>query len=177
MPRRLEDLARLSARELGRVFHDGTLPDVQELLGWEYRGYNQPFITQVLGFRKFKKGFYERDGACWGYNVPVVQNGLEGAWKCRPSDDAPKRFGFYSVRSLEPGSTAGKESGCLLLDYSDGSNGFFEGSFLRDYVRRVDGDDDLLLGKAYSSVARAQLFPTFFIIERDRRAPDTAMPR
>lgn len=177
MPRHLEDLASLTPRELADVFRGGTAPDVASLVGWEYRGYNQPFITQVLGFRKFKKGFYERDGRVRGYNVPVVQNGLDGRWICRPSDDAPKRFGFYSVTTVGAAGADTKESECLLLDYADGGNGFFEGSFLKDYVRRVDDGDDLLLGKAYSSVGRAQLMPTFFVIERDRRAPATPIDR
>ncbi len=171
MKRRLEDLAKLSVSELEQVFRAGTQPDREKLVGWEFRGFNKPLITKIAGFQKFKKGFYKKGDGYWGYNIPIVQGPLEREWTCRPSDDDPKRFGFYSVKLTQDLAQA-KESDAILLDYADGKNGLFEGSFLRDYVKQVDADnEDLLLGKAYSSVAGAQIMPTFFIIDRDREAP------
>lgn len=171
MARHLEDLAALSVSELEDVFQKGTKPDPEKLVGWEFRGFNKPFITKVAGFQKFKKGFYRKNDEPWGYNIPVEQGGLERPWTCRPSDTDPKRFGFYKIKDSSSVDKA-KESDSVLLDYADGGNGLFEGSFLRDYVKQVDPDnEDLYLGKAYTEIAGAQVFPTFFIIERDREAP------
>ena len=171
MKRTLEDLAKLSNKELSRLFDAGTTPDTDKLVGWELRGFNKPLVTKLGGFQKFKKGFYLKSGEVWGYNIPVVQGKVTEPWKCLPEDDAPKRFGFYRVRRAESGD---KEPGALLLDYSEGHNRLWEGSFLRDYLRQVDANnDDLYLGKAYSALAGAQIAPTFFIVERHRPAPRT----
>lgn len=169
--RHLEDLARLSTNDVARLFDDGVLPDPDGLVGWEFRGYNLPFFTRLAGFQKFKKGFYRKNGAVWGYNIPVLQGELAAPWRCQPSDDEPKRFGFYSVRVVR-GDPSAKVQQALLLDYGDGKNRLFEGSFLRDYVRQVDADNpDLLLGKAYVALGASQVLPSYFIIERDRPAP------
>ena len=159
----------MSTKALGRVFAAGSTPDTHNLVGWELRGFNKPLLTRLGGFQKFKKGFFLKGDQVWGYNISVVQGPLESRWSCLPSDDSPKRFGFYSVRLAAP---ADKEPGAILLDYSDGDNRLWEGSFLRDYVKQVDPDNpSLYLGKAYSALGSAELMPTYFIIERDREAP------
>ncbi len=171
MKRSLEDLVKLSNKELTELFARGTTPNTDELVGWELRGFNKPFITKLGGFQKFRKGFFLVGEEVWGYNIPVVQGDVSEPWKSLPSDDAPKRFGFYRVR---PAGAGDKEPGSLLLDYSQGDNHLWEGSFLRDYVKQVDADNpDLYLGKAYSSLLGAQIAPTIFIIERNRPGPRT----
>ena len=62
MKRTLEDLAKLSNKELSRLFDAGTTPDTDKLVGWELRGFNKPFVTKLGGFQKFKKGFYLKSG-------------------------------------------------------------------------------------------------------------------
>ena len=178
MARHLEDLAAMSVDELEAVFARGTVPDTDRLVGYEFRGFNKPFFTKIAGFQKFRKGFYKKGEETWGYNINVVQGSLDKPWSCKPSDDDPKRFGFYAVKPIADDDAAAKETGAILLDYSEGKNGLFEGSFLRDYVKQVDPDnEDLYLGKAYSSFGGRQMMPTFFIIERDRPAPDTPIDR
>ncbi len=167
MSRTLEDLARLSKRELAALFDAGSPVDPESLTDWEFRGYNQPLFTKIAGFQKFRKGFYEHEGAHWGYNINVLQGPLARPWTSKPSDDAPRRFGFFSITPAET-----LEPGALLFNYGDGKNRLLEGSFLRDYVRQVERDNpDLLLGKAYSAVGSARLMPSYFTIQRDRRAP------
>ncbi|MEB2311243.1 MAG: hypothetical protein OZ921_01625 [Sorangiineae bacterium] len=168
----LEELARVPKSELTALYDAGTQPEPASLVDWEFRGYNRPFLTRVGGFQKFRKGFYRHEGAFWGYNINVVQGALERPWSSRPSDDAPRRFGFFSVRPVGPREAEGREPGSLLFNYADAKNRLLEGSFLRDYVKLVEaGNPDLLLGKAYSSIAGAELMPTWFIIQRDRPAP------
>jgi len=166
-----EQLARLSDAKLDEIFKKGKTPDIDKLLGYEFRGYNTPVMTQLLGIRKFKKGFYMKDGKPFGYNIPVEQNGLKGEWICKPGDDNPKRFGFYSINLPGTTSISDKEPNAALLNYGDGNNGLFEGKLLRDFVVQVYPDNpDLYLGKAYSQLGSKLIMPMFFIIERHRES-------
>lgn len=168
----LEGLARTPTRQISALFDAGAQPDVDALVDWEFRGFNKPLITKLGGFQKFKKGFYRKGEEVWGYNVPVRQGALERPWTCLPADDQPRRFGFYRVHVLPEFAHAAREPRSLLLDYSEGGNPLYEGSFLRDYLRQVDPDDpDVYIGKAYTALGARQLFPTFFVLQRDREAP------
>ena len=170
--RTLKDLAGLSTAELDQIFAAGKTPDFEKLNGWEFKGYNVPFFAKLLGIKKFKKGFYVRDGEPRGFNIPIYQNSIDEPWRCRPVDHNPKRFGFYTVKVAKAGDVEGKEPGALILNYSDGHNLPWEGSFLRDYLKQVDPEnDDLFLGKAYTALGSARMMPSFFILERDRKAP------
>ena len=172
--RTLKDLAGLKTAELEKIFQAGKTPDFEKLNGWEFKGYNVPFFAKLLGIKKFKKGFFMKDDRQWGYNIPIYQNAIDDPWRCKPVDHNPKRFGFFSVKVVTPEAVENKEPGALILNYADGKNLPWEGSFLRDYVKQVDPDnDDLYLGKAYSALGSARIAPSFFIIERDRQAPPT----
>lgn len=162
--RTLQDLAGLSTAELEEIFKNGTTPDPAKLLDWEFKGYNVPFFAKLLGIKKFKKGFYKKGEEVWGYNIPQYQNDIGEPWRCKPVDHNPKRFGFYSVRKVQPGMAESAEPGALIFNYGDGDNFLWEGSFLRDYIKQVDPDnDDLYLGKAYVAVGLARIMPSFFI--------------
>lgn len=175
--RHLEDISSLSHSEVTRLFESGSTPDPGALVDWEYRGYNLASITRLLGFQKFRKGFYRHGEEVWGYNIAVQQSG-SASWRCRSPHDAPDRFGFYRVRAVAGSDSVAKVSPSLLLDYGEGKNGLFESRLLRDYLRAVEpGEPDLLLGKAYLALFGAQLFQGFFILERDRRAPSPVTHR
>jgi hypothetical protein len=171
LERRLEDLARVSDRELLRHFETGTRPDPARLAGWEFRGFCPPAFAKLAGIQKFKKGFFSKlDGdrkTFWGYNVPVIQDGLHRAWTNKHGETAPKRFGFFEVL---PGSTeaALRHPNALLHDYGRGGNPFYDGTrFLRDYVVQVDPDnEDLYLGRAYLSIGRFVVPSNFFLLDR-----------
>jgi hypothetical protein len=170
--RTLQDLAKLSTEELEQIYQSGKTPDAEKLVGWEFKGYNIPFMAKLMGIKKFKKGFYKKGDEVWGYNIPIQQNAVEEPWNCKPSNESPKRFGFYSVNVCKPEGEHNKEPGALILNYADGKNWLWEGSFLRDYIKQVDADnDDLYLGKAYTQLGPAEFMPMFFIIERDRKSP------
>jgi hypothetical protein len=163
------ELAALTKGELDRVFAAGSPPETAAITGFEFRGFNHPRATAMLGIRKFVKAFYlDESGRPFGCNTPVVQNGLGAEWIHRPTADNPKRYAFFQV-------LAGEADG-LLLDYGRGGNPPWDVSnILRDYLVRPDaGNDDLLLGKAFFVVAGTRLAHSYFIIERSRPIPDAA---
>ena len=169
------DLAGLSKAELAAVHAAGTPPDVPALIGFEYRGFNQPRGMALLGIRKFIKAFYlDRSGRPFGCNTPVVQNGLDAEWIARPAPERPRRYAFFKVDPPDPAASDAGRRGAVLLDYGLGGNRFYDPSrVLRDYVVRAEpGSDDLLLGKAYVTIAGARVAHTFFLIERYRPLSD-----
>lgn len=172
---RYTELAAKSKRELKTVFAAGTAPDVSAMIGFEFRGYNQPRTAALLGIRKFIKAFYlDRAGRPFGCNTPVVQNGLGEEWVAKPSAERPKRYAFFLVEPADPDAADESKRGAALLDYGRGGNrGYDIARILRDYVVRVDpGSDDLLLGKAFFVVAEKRLAHSFFLIERYRPLSD-----
>lgn len=170
--RKLDDLARLSNGELEKILVAGTTPDFAKLDGWIFRGWNVAAMASVLRIKKFAKGFFSDNGRKLGYNCPVKQSALESPWDLKPSNESPKRFGFYEVRATTPGERDHRYPSSLLLDYGRGPNPWYEvAKVLRDFVVRVDPDnDDLYLGKAYVALGPLRVFGGFFIIERLRKA-------
>jgi hypothetical protein len=163
-------LEKLSMRELDNIFMRGTTPDVDSLIGWEFRGLNHLVfmlpITRPLGIKKFVKGFVrDEDGRVMGYNSPVRNNALDGRWNV-----AHKRFGFYEVEPVDPTSRDNKYLHALMLDYSKGNNPITDPSaVLRDYLVQVDpGNPDLFIGKAYMAFGPLRLRSNFFFLERFR---------
>jgi hypothetical protein len=158
--------------ELETIFVRGATPDLDQLIGWEFRGINHPAWAGVVGIKKFIKGFFvAEDGRVMGYNCPVVQNVLDGRWHAKPEDGAPKRFGFYEVAPVDATARDNTYLHAVLLNYGKGGNAALDPTQnLRDYVVQVDpANPDLFLGKAYYAVGPARLATNFFILERHRR--------
>jgi hypothetical protein len=165
-------LERASWSALEQTFVRGTTPDLDSLVGWEFRGINRlplngiPF-AKLVGIKKFLKGFFRaEDGRVMGYNSPVAQNALDGRWNI-----AAKRFGFYEVKPVDPTARDNNYLHALLLDYGLGGNKVYDPTaYLRDYIVQVDPQNpDLLLGKAYYAVGPARIGTlNYFILERHR---------
>ena len=178
-------LARASRPELERAMQRGETPDVEALIGWEFRGINttppgSPPIARLAGIQKFVKGMFRAgDGRAMGYNSPCVQNALDGRWHTRPSDEAPKRFGFYELTPVDPTGRDNHYLHALLIDYGKGGNPAWDiTGGLRDYLVQVDAHDpDLFLGKAYAAIGWARLPLGFFVLERFRRGPSSVDAR
>jgi len=166
------ELGSSSVRELENVFLRGETPNLEDMVGWECRGMNQPFWARFAGIKKFIKGIEQRDSGVFGYNTPVVQNGVNKPWISKPRGRAAKRFGYYQVEAVDATSIDNKYLHAVLLDYGKGGNSRFDPSAgLRDYVVQVDaGNPDLFLGKAYYAVGSRRISTNFFILERLRRA-------
>jgi len=161
-------LERAPWRELERHFVDGGTPDLDDLVGWEFRGINHlPLnvlpVARLVGIKKFLKGFFRaQDGRVMGYNSPVAMNALDGRWHV-----AAKRFGFYEVYRVDPTARDNHYLHAVLLDYGRGGNKAYDPTRgLRDYVVQLDAH--LLLGKAYYAVGPARIGTNFFILERHR---------
>jgi hypothetical protein len=172
-------LAHASRTELERAMQRGETPEVDALIGWEFRGINttppgSPPIARLAGIQKFVKGMFRAaDGRAMGYNSPVVQNALDGRWHTRPSDESPRRFGFYALTPVDPTSRDNHYLHAILIDYGKGGNARWDvTSGLRDYLVQVDANNpDLFLGKAYAAIGPARLPLGFFVLERFRRGP------
>jgi hypothetical protein len=166
-------------RGLDLVFERGTMPNLDDLAGWEFRGINRLPANALpvgnwVGIKKFMKGFVRdsETGRVMGYNVPVVCNVLDGRWHLKPSDESPKRWGFYEAYPVDPTARDNNYLHSVLLDYGKGGNPRFDiTAGLRDYLVQVDpSNPDLFLGKAYYAVGPARLGPlNYFILERHRR--------
>jgi len=165
-------LERATHAELELAFVRGATPVLDELVGWEFRGINHPAWARIAGIKKFVKGFYrDEDGRTMGYNCPVDQNVLDGRWRTKPSDTAPKRFGYYEVAAVDPTRRDNAYLHAVLLDYGRGGNKVWDPTRgIRDYLVQVDpANRDLFLGKAYFALGPVRVHSNFFILERHRR--------
>ena len=172
------ELGETKPAELERVFLRGSTPAMAELAGWEFRGMNQPAWARLAGIKKFVKGFEDRaakdagaNTSVFGYNSPAVQNALTDDWITKPEGESAKRFGFYTVKRVDPTSKDNRYLHAVLLNYGEGGNGRFDPTRgLRDYLVQVDPNNpNLLLGKAFYALGPARIATNFFILERLRR--------
>lgn len=183
---RFHEIAAMSRSELETTFLRGAMPDLQALVGWEFRGLNLPaWAARALGIRKFIKGFTQQgaaeaggegDAQVVGYNRPAVQSRVGEPWEPALRRGASRRFGWYRVSPVDATTRDNLYLHSALLDYSRGGNRLWDPTRgLRDYLVQVDpGDPDLYLGKAYFALGPARVPATFFLLARWRRAPDQA---
>jgi hypothetical protein len=173
-PSPFEALTQKTDRELDTVFDAAPAPDPRVLIGWEWRGYNTPRFTGLLGIQKFIKGFFELDGKIEGYNLRTPQNGLGGPWTAKPSPEAPAAFGFFDV--TQPAVRHRGESGTLLDYGASRRNRWWRiddvtMKVLRDYLVTPDAaHPEILLGKAYLQLGPFRFFSNYFVIEKLRPA-------
>lgn len=160
---------------LERLIRMGQQPDMSGLVGWEFKGYNVLEAAEVLGIRKFKKGFYLEDPdadtslGITGYNVQVHPNTLGEPWIDKTRQGEPVRHGWFDVYPVSLSERDNKYPNALLLNYGlspknvvlDPSRG------LRDYLVQLYTDNpDLLLGKATYALGPLRVALNFFVLER-----------
>ena len=166
---RFELLAQSTHVTLEQIFRAAQTPDLEMLVGFEWRGYNISPVTKLLGIQKFIKGFFVSNDGTEGYNIPVQQNGLSNPWLAKPTPEQPKRFAFFLVSHGDPDSTDHLYPSALLLDYGHSPRNprYAMERILRDYLVQPDHDNpDLLLGKAYLAIGSRRIPSNFFVIER-----------
>lgn len=163
-------LTTLDKKELDRIMDEGRAPEIEDVLGYEFRGWNLQEATKLLGTRKFKKGFFGDPGKgyAWGYNVPVKQNAKDEPWISEPNDDDPKRYFFFKVF---PASAADdpKYPNSLVVDYRKWDEYFFLNPvrFTVDYlVYPNPSNHDLILGISYLEAGPVRPFMGYFVLER-----------
>lgn len=173
----LSMMREASTAQLEMAFVAGTPPRMEGLAGWEFSGGNCVRIYSLVGIRRFVKGFYQGPDRAssgpsphiHGYNIASPRMPDDAPPRCKPSDEAPVRYGFYRVHAVVPGARDSYYPNALLLDYGLGGNGLF-GPPLRDYLVQVYPDDpDLLLGKAYGAVGPLRIPLNFFVLQRWRQ--------
>ncbi len=168
------DLLNLPREALMDLLRSGHAIDPRELDDVEYRGVSLglPSIVEKLTWKTFKKVFHRdpETGVLRGWNVRVIQNGLEPSWEPLIKDGEPVTFGHYEV--VDPaGHKVPKDCDRgLLIHYGLGGNRLRDGlSRLRDPIVALHpGGVELLLGWSYLDLGLKRVAtPSFFSLERD----------
>ncbi len=165
------ELAQSDNAALEKILQSAYAPDVEMVVGFEWRGYNVSTLTSWLGIQKFIKGFFVSGDGVEGYNIPVQQNALTSAWIAKPSPAHPKRYAFFCVSRVKSETVDRLYPNALLLDYGASTRNprFAVERILRDYLVQPDpANPNLLLGKAYLAIGAQRLPANFFVIERLR---------
>lgn len=168
-------LCLATGAELEMVMRKGAAPDLADLVGWEFKGFNIFELAELAGIRKFKKGFYQEDPGSdvsrgiSGYNVQIHPNTLGEPWIDKTRKSEPIRHGWFDVYPVSLAERDNKYPNALLINYGISSKNFVAdpSRALRDYVVQVYPDNhDLLLGKAYAAVGPMRFPIAFFVLER-----------
>lgn len=164
------ELHGLSRRELMQVLRSGHAIDPSALDDTEYRGTSLGLgaALERLTWKKFRKTFHRdpETGHLRGWNVRLVQDGLEAPDTPRTRGGTPVTFGHYRVVSPEghrlPFPTAG-----LLIHYGLAGNRRLDPlNRARDPLVAVrKGDPSLLLGWSYFDWGLIVGTPSFFTLE------------
>jgi hypothetical protein len=155
---RLRDVLELSRRELESLLRDGHAIDLTQLEDTEYRGVSLglPGWVERVTWKKFMKTFaVDRRGNLAGWNVRIIQDGLDAPWRPMTRRGQPITFGHFDV-DHQPAGTA-------MLRYRGAMQ------FLRDPLVALDaGDCSLLLGRSLVSVGPWRIgTPSYFVLERE----------
>ena len=165
------ELIRVSNARREEILRASKTPAFESLVGYEWMGFNVSALVRMLGLQKFIKGFFQGIAHVEGYNIPVLQNGLDAPWLAQPTQESPKRFGFYTVTAVDGAAPSRIYPEAVLLDYGASQRnpmGRVERA-LRDYLAQPDPTDpDVLLGKAYFAVGGLRIPSNFFGLQRLR---------
>jgi hypothetical protein len=170
-----EELIEFNNDQLGQLMVAGGTPAIDELIGYEYRGYNIQAATKFLGTRKFKKGFFGNagEGHAWGYNMPVTQNGKAEPWLAVPNEENPQRYFFFGVLPAGAPGYDKRYAHSLIIDYSLWGDYFFlnPARYTVDYMIYPNPDNrDLMVGKSDFVNGPVRFFLGYFIIERHNKS-------
>jgi len=164
-------LCNASDEDLEKVMWMGVMPNLENLAGWEFKGWNTTDMAYLIFNKKFKKGFYKKTGdEVGGYNVQVVQNQLGEPWIDRLKGTDAMRHSYFDVYPVRLDELDHRYPNALLLNYGTSDRNFVgnPSRFLRDYVVQVYEDNpDLYLGKAYAAMGPFRLFQGYFPLEKN----------
>jgi hypothetical protein len=159
-------LCALHRSDLELLFREGQVVDPETIVGYRYRGVSLglPEWIERLTWKKFAKTFYRHaSGAVRGENLRIEQDELAKPWRVQTKKGQQLRFGPYEL--AREGSSDHVE-----IDYSRGSQGLSPLRRLRDPLRRLDEQGDLLLGASLVDLGfgRRLATPSWFLLERDQ---------
>jgi len=162
---------------LEEVMRTGSRPTLENLSGWEFRGYNTPFFADLLGIRKFKKGFYRENPSAGfdviqGYNVKIRQNRYGEPWIDVVKNGDSVKFGWYNVYPVRMNEPDYRYPNAVLINYGYDKNSRLDPTRnLRDYLVQVyPGNNDLYLGKAFVALGPLRVFVSYFPLQRENRS-------
>lgn len=168
-----DSLARADRKALEEVLLTGAAPDLEELNGWIYCGWNHEWVGRLSG-EKFKKGFRKKDGRNMGYNELVRQDGQghDGEWKVRMKDGRPRQLGYFRVALVEdepaePLNRPYRHTGHFNYDVPINTGLNLPFRVIRDYVVLPNpGDHSLMLCKAFFQFGFewANIFYCYFLL-------------
>jgi hypothetical protein len=168
---RFRELVQVSDARREEILCASKAPAFESLVGYEWMGFNVSAVVRMLGLQKFIKGFFQGKAHVEGYNIRVLQNGLDAPWLVQPTQETPKRFGFYTLTAVDGAAPSRIYPDAVLLDYGASQRnpaGRIERA-LRDYLGQPDPNDpDVLLGKAYFALGRRRVPSNFFVLQRLR---------
>lgn len=158
--------------ELADIFARGMTPEFTELVGYEFDGFNTMDLTQLIGIRRFRKGFLAADETVGneeigGYNVTVRPGPPTAEWDIVYKKGKPHRHSPYRVYRVPAGDKEDKYPQSLLINYDCPRNPVWNPGFLRDYLVKVTPDNpDLFLGKAYVALGAMRVYVSYFVLHR-----------
>lgn len=160
-------ITRAPAEVLVRVVASGSAPALEDLAGWEYRGWFATGSLPGLLMRKHRKGFYRlaRQGRLGGYNIPCHAGPATAPWVDRLRGPGSWRLGWFLVA---PGE------GSLALDYSrdDRASRLSPLRGVRERLVLARPDDPTLLVSAVEVQAGRQVRRIgMAVYERHTRSP------
>lgn len=169
-----DDLLKMTRAELAAVLAGGHAVDPRALDDTEYQGVSLglPRFIERLTWKTFKKVFHRdpETDRLRGWNVRIVQAGVDGPYEPQVCRGKPRTFGHYAVTTMD-GYPCPRPCGPgLMLDYGRGGNRAFDLlRVMRDPVVAVNpGSAELLLGWSYMELGFARLgTPSFFTLVRD----------
>jgi hypothetical protein len=166
-----DEVLTLDARGLAALLAAGHDVPVEAIEGAEYEGIalGLPPWVERLAWKTFKKTFYRdpESGRVRGWNVRIVQRGVDGPYEPIMKRGAPLCFGPYEVVPLD-GRSPRPVGGGLLIDYARGKGGVDPMRLMRDPIVALrPGDPTLLLGWSYVELGFARLStPSYFLLKR-----------
>ncbi len=157
----------LSRSELRHLFDDALPVNLEKIEGYRYRGVSLglPSWVERLSWKKFAKSFVRNEsGQIHGWNVRIEQDDLNLPWRPQLRDGIEWRFGYFGLRPM-PGAEH------VEIDYGMGTHGLSPMRRLRDPIRSLDANDDILLGHSLIDVGLGRRIetPSWFLLERDVR--------
>ncbi|HEX6482689.1 MAG TPA: hypothetical protein VF043_27920 [Ktedonobacteraceae bacterium] len=173
-----ERLAQADRQTLENVLLAADTPDLAQLKGRVYDGYNHDWLAHLL-VEKFRKAFYQHEQTLYGFNQVVRQDRRHerGAWQPRLKEGKPTQFGFYRVTFArdEPAQKhAAPYRHLAYFNYNIDLNPRWNVPVrsIRDYIGLPNaGDHSLLLGKAYLQLTPwLALFGGYFLLGHPQTA-------
>ena len=162
-------LATSSDEVLEEILRSSFMPDMDDITGWEFRGYNVSDILTLARMRKFKQGFHDNEGGfIIGYRVKVRQNRLGEAWIDKVKRQESVKHSWCDVCPVRSDELDNIYPNALLFNHACKRNPRLDPSRLRrDYLAQVYPDNkDLLLGKSYIALLHQHVPIGFFVLER-----------